>query len=130
MKNIIAALALLAPIAFASCKKEDKDHHMTASGTITVSSPQEQQSFAAGSIINITAKLSANVHLHGYKLSLVTVEGDTVLSKEEHVHSNEILINEQWTDTLSAPADLKLTITSALNHEGNNLERSVLFKTL
>jgi hypothetical protein len=118
-------------MALASCKKEDHNHHVsTASGTITVSSPQEQQSFAAGSTINITAKLSANLYLHGYKLSLVTVEGDTVFTKEEHVHSNEILINEHWKDTLSTPADLKLTITSALNHEGNNLQTWVLFKAL
>lgn len=128
MKNLsIVFLAFISTTLF-SCKKEELHDTVKASGTITISKPHEQQVFSTGDTVHIDAQLTANVQLHGYKMSIVAENGDTLLSKSDHGHLDGIELHEAWVNTLASPQSLKLTISTKLDHHGNNLERSVDFR--
>lgn len=100
----------------------------TPVGSINIIKPAEHQAFKKGEPITIEAKLNANVQLHGYTIFIATAEGDTLYKKEEHAHQSELTIQESWIDTSSAPVHLKLVVSTALDHHGNDLEKSVSFK--
>jgi hypothetical protein len=111
-----------------SCKKEDSHHEMAASGTVTISKPYEQQTFAKGDTIHVDAKLVATTPLHGYTINIVTMEGDPIFTRTEHVHSNEINLHESWVNTVSGSKTLELTVSSELDHHGNDIKKAVKFK--
>ena len=60
-----AFIAFVAILSFAACKKDKGD---TTKPVINVTSPQANQAFNAGQVINISASISDNSELHEVSL--------------------------------------------------------------
>lgn len=126
MKNIKTAGMLLAcSLSFFACKKDDH-HNMTPEGSIMIHSPETGSKYQTGDTVHIHATLRANMQLHGYNVYIFNSTGDTLFQKSEHAHENELEVHEKWVNT-SAVANLRLLITTALDHHGNNLKKEQVF---
>lgn len=116
-------------LSAASCHKHHNPVADPAKVDIEFISPQSGQSFKKGDAVNIKANVSYTEELHGYEVLLInTATNTTLFTTEKHVHGGQFSINETWTDTLSAHADIKVNIKVAIDH-GNITEKSVHIKS-
>ena len=130
--TIIRDFIALSLLAFVSCRKSDTSKVMpepTPTATITIASPTTDQTFRLGDIMNISAVIEGNVKLHGYHLAIVnTATGDTVFKADDHTHALTLNVAADWQCDVSSSSDLKLFISSALNHDGLEVVKTVSFK--
>jgi hypothetical protein len=53
--------------------------------------------------------------------------GDSVFKVSSHEHAAKLDIKQQWVNSLEARADLRLYISSAINHDGLQAVKTVDF---
>ena len=132
MKNLfLAAMITATSLAIlSSCKKETTTTDPVPSATITIASPYANQIYRLGDTMYIVATIEGNVKMHGYDVVIVkTASGDTVYRTDEHTHEMKLNVNKTWCCNVSSVTDLRLYISSALNHDGLAVVKSVDFKT-
>ena len=123
-------LPILFVLLLAACQKEDNTPVQPSQVTTSVISPQEGQVVRKGDTLNIEANISYISKLHGYVLNIVnTANNEIVYTTSEHGHNDNFSIKEQWVDTLSAPATLKLEITTEITHDGDTSMTELMFKS-
>jgi hypothetical protein len=124
----ISGLLMAATIILFACKKTDHPAEIKPDGAITIHSPENGSNYKQGDTVSIHALLKANTQLHGYRLYILRENGDTVLSRDEHAHNNELEIREKWVVPFPDTASLKLIICTALDHHGSGLEQAQKFR--
>jgi hypothetical protein len=128
-KFIFASLALAFVVGLVACRKSDNSV-VAPSATITIVSPGTSEDFQPGDTINIQATITANATLHGYHIAIVNREtGDSVFHASSHEHASTLTVNEQWVNDLGGAADLRLYISSAINHDGLEAAESIDFSS-
>ncbi|HYF30377.1 MAG TPA: Ig-like domain-containing protein [Chitinophagaceae bacterium] len=110
-------IALVAVLAFAGCKKDKGD---SIKPTINVTSPQANQQFNAGQVINIAATITDNSELYEVSLSVVNKATSAELV-HNHYHSDQMSFNLNETMTAMATTTYKIKIQAA-DHSGNQSE--------
>ena len=123
MKNAITAVAMAATVALFSCHKQN--HEMLPENKITVSQPVPGQVYHANDTVHITGIVSGNTSLHGYEVAILNATGDSLFHTYNHTHASSIDVSEEWVNTQAMPGSLRIIITSAINHEGDNLTKEV-----
>ncbi len=133
MKKIFTAFMISASfvVIITSCKKDGTtaDPEAAPSAEITIASPTGNQIYQLGDTMHIIATIEGNVKMHGYAVAVInTTSGDTVFQADNHGHETELHVEEQWCCNLSSATDLRLYISSALNHDGLEAVKTVDFK--
>jgi len=123
IKFNIPFIVLLA-FGFQSCDQNIGEHPDNAV-TIEISSPVKNSEYAFGDMINIEATVSAESELHGYKIEINNLSGEALFEKEIHEHDDHFDINEDWMDDVEDGGILIVTVTVAVDHEGNTESESV-----
>lgn len=109
MKQLLVLLALA--IAVASCSKEDNEKPV-----ITVSTPTDNQAFAAGQSVNVKAEVTDNNELHGVHIMVTDAVGGHLLHEENHIDVKTYSLNK--TFTVAAGGQYRIEI-GADDHAGN-----------
>lgn len=124
-----AVIAVTFLTVFSSCKKQDAAPEPVPSATITITSPAAGDVFRFGDTTKITANISCNVKMHGCDVAVVNIStGDTLFQADDHAHEMTLNVNQYWCCNLSSTADLRLYISTALNHDGLEVVETVDFK--
>lgn len=128
-KGIILITTILIA-GFTACQKADTTPAQPDKLNVAISSPTNGEMFKKGDIVNIKADVSYITQLHGYVLEIWDKSsGKLLYETEEHVHSDKIAIDEQWTDTIDNNTDLMLKLTTIIVHDENEVTDSVAFKS-
>ena len=113
------AVALSAAAFISACNKSD-DPPQPPAPQFQVIAPVPDQVYHEGDTVFINGAVTADVTLHGYHIWLTNpATGDSLFHIHEHVHANMLEMKHQWVDTFSNAADLLLTISTAINHDGD-----------
>jgi hypothetical protein len=130
MKNLLLVLlgqSLL--LLIGSCTKDTRTV-VIPSATIAVVSPFANQVYKAGDTVVIAGTITGDVTLHGYHVAIVNqLTGDTVFHAFSHEHAARLAFNEHWVNALPGAADLRVYISSAINHDGLVTVKSVDFRS-
>lgn len=112
-----------------SCQRKDNTEATPASVVISISSPTEGHVYHAGDTIAIVADVSYPSELHGYELKITDSASGTILyDSVEHVHSDHFSISDKWVKTGSQYSGLKLSLVTAIDHDGNTAEKDINFR--
>src|SRR6056297_2168770 len=93
--------------------KKDDGSCEYAEPELTISSPDEGNTFMLGQAVQIEATATSPEPMHGWSLYLVNTspaEPDTVMQMNEHEHGTTFNISEEWTNDVSMHSDMELTI--------------------
>lgn len=129
-KIIINTLFIaLAGCSIAGCQKDNSVAAQPEKANFNIAAPLTGATYKKGDVINIAATIDYIAEMHGYSLIIKNKNtGDTCYTYDAHAHGSRLIIAQQWTDTMSAPADLQLIISAEIDHEGNVASSSVDFK--
>ena len=120
----LLALGLLAILP--GCRKEQP---APAGLQISIESPRPHQVFKKGELVAIRARLECPVQLHGYQVCITDPEhGDTLFAQSAHGHATTLQVAEDWVQSLERNAELELSISTTMSHEGQPESRSLRFK--
>lgn len=93
---------------------------------MTIYSPTSGTSLRLGDTLRLNAAVSYISELHGYTISMTdSATGAMLWTKEAHVHDDQFTIAEQWVDTLSRPAVLRLNLSVEIDHDGNEADTTL-----
>ncbi len=130
--SIISSFIAILFLSVTSCKKSETTEASpdpTPTATISLASPAADQVFKYGDLMHIAATIEGNVKMHGYHLAIInTANGDTVHKADDHTHAYTLNIQQDWQCNVTSSSDLKLYISSALNHDGLEVVKTVTFK--
>lgn len=121
MKRVLGLIIVIS--AFAGCKKEKGD---MVKPVITITSPQANQQFNAGQVINITATINDNSELHEVSVSISNKNTSAELV-HNHYHADQMTFNVNETITAGAGITYRIKIGAA-DHSGNQTEMEVEVK--
>lgn len=136
MKNVImmGVIAVAIVITISSCKKSDDKAttpNTTPSATIAISSPTATSVYKHGDTMYVSAVIIGDVKLHGYKVTVEDiVTGDTVFHADSHTHATTLNVEEKWVCTCTSETDLRLYISSAIDHDGPEFVKTMDFKAI
>ncbi|MCU7549565.1 Ig-like domain-containing protein [Chitinophagaceae bacterium LB-8] len=117
MKQILLSLLILCIV---SCSK-NKDEEAPV---ITISSPTNNQSFAAGQTVNVSATVTDNVELHEVHLFVTNnATGHEVVHFEQHADAKTLNIDKSFTAQTGITYRIRV---EADDHAGNGSEAQVL----
>lgn len=133
MKKLIYLLPFVL-VLFSCSNDKDKDDQpegqIDNEKIITIYSPTENQEFQNGDSLNIHAKISYEYNLHGYAISVLNSNEDTLFSKIEHWHGHELDLQEKWKINVTPPENLKVQVAVVLDHDGNTESEGVNIKVV
>lgn len=128
--TIKLSLLSILPLIAVSCQKDQEVVADPENLVVTFNNPREGQIVKKGEMITIDADIKFNTEMHGYKLTLVnTANNQELMNVEEHAHADVLKVNKTWTDTLSSPTDVKLTLSVATAH-GSSVDKTITFKSV
>jgi len=124
--------AIILALTLYGCAQKKEDVAPDSSQVkITIQSPAEGQTFRTGDTVFLKALVNYVSEMHGYELTLRNAADSTVLyENDQHVHTDNFNIADYWIDTLSGPADIRLTLSAEIDHEGHSASKDVNFKSL
>lgn len=118
----------LLPLVLFSCKKEQEEEHETNSAEITITQPMPNDELPSNDTLAIRGTIVSVLDLHGYNISIKKASDQTeVFSFEDHYHGMNKNLNVNWPCTLNENAELQLTITATLDHDGHTASKTVNF---
>lgn len=121
-------IIILLSILFTACQKKDTTTPDAANVTISITSPVTAQVFRSGDTVHINASVSYPSELHGYEVKITdTATGNILYDDAEHVHNDHFEIRDVWVNTGTQPATLKLELTTEVDHNGTEAEKTVYF---
>lgn len=126
MKKIstLAIICLSVITIVCSCRKSESTQPVSKQTEINIIQPYTNQSFKYGDTVKMEVRITAEKQLHGCEILILNANGDTMFAKDNHVHGNEIVISEEWVNTLMGNTQLYLKVMCTLDHEGNMVERT------
>lgn len=115
------ALLFLTTLTLWSCQKKDEVDPQSQPPVITIISPENGGIFQTGDTVFIKGTVSYQSQLHGFEVKLEdTASGDVLYNDTQHVHSDEITIDQYWVAEASAKTGCKLSIIVYADHSGND----------
>lgn len=124
MKPLLLLTATLSVCLFGACTKSESVTPPAAA--LTVAAPVPHQVYHFGDTMHVRADVSFELNLHGSKvLILRNATGDTLLQAADHTHATQLTVSQWWVDTLAAPEELTVIVSSTINHEGAEVSRTV-----
>lgn len=108
---IFAALALYA------CQEEEQPPKKNQA-VIEMTSPAEGAEFEFGEMVSIEGTVAGEASLHGYQVVVADAAGKQLFQTDEHTHSVELAIDEEWVNDVPETGYVTITITVALDHDG------------
>jgi len=112
-----------------SCQKKDNTVSNPAGVAISITSPANGQLYRSGDTISIIADVSYASELHGYEVKIIDTTSGTILYDDvQHVHDDHFSIHDKWVNTTAQQAGLKLSLVAAIDHDGNNAEKDIIFR--
>jgi len=128
MNNIkIAAAVILATLSLYACRKGDD---APPAATLILTSPVLSQNYKTGDVIHITGTAAYVANLHGYHTCILNAHGDTLFEADNHIHAAQITIDESWVDTVANSQQLKVLVSSQINHDGDEVKKEVIVTTV
>lgn len=128
MKNImIAGIIAIATITLFACKKSDD---APPAAKLTIASPLSNQTFHFGDTVHIEGTASNVASLHGYDVSILNSNNDTLFHEHEHTHAAQLDIDEIWINNQSVAQELKVIVVVPVNHEGEELKQEIMINVL
>ena len=122
-------LAFILITALYSCQKKDKITATPDSVVINITSPASGQAYHTGDTVFINADVSYPSELHGYEIKVIdTASGYILYDDVQHVHDDHFSISDKWLCSGTQAIGLKLTLTAAIDHDGNNAEKDITFQ--
>ena len=118
MKKFSILLLIATCAAFAACKKSSAGD--SEKPTINVTSPQANQQFNPGQVIQIMATITDNSELHDVSLE-ITNKATSAILVHNHYHVDLMTYNLNETYTAGAGITYKMKI-GATDHSGNTAE--------
>lgn len=125
MKLLRNTSQLLALILIAACRKTSE----VPAATLQIMTPVNQQTFAKGDTVQISAYASYVAEMHGYRALIVSASGDTLLDADEHIHGTTVNISENWVNNSLTAQELKVIVGVEIDHDGHEMSREVIIHT-
>ena len=126
MKDSIIILTVLSTITAASCKKSDSPEPADMA-MMTILQPTLNASYQSGDSVFIKGNITAAANLHGYNVTILD-QADTVFAVHNATHAALLSVNEVWVCSTPDTANLKLIVSSAINHEGDEVKKEISIK--
>lgn len=118
-------IILAAAISLSSCKKKQEEA-TTPKVDLVVSAPQENNVFANGDSVKLTATVNSPVDMHGYEWRIVRkADGQVLASDQKHTHGKSITISSYWVNAVTEKTEAQLSISVETDHEGGSTSRSI-----
>ena len=67
--------------------------------------------------------------MHGCQVCIISNNTDTLFTKAQHMHGNEMMISEQWVNNLETSADLQVVVSAVIDHDVATTDKAIAFKT-
>lgn len=115
-----------------SCKKAETlpgQASQAQNAKITINTPYENQVFNTGDTVFIKAFVTCPTEMHGCQVYIISNNTDTLFTKAQHMHGNEMMISEQWVNNLETSADLQVVVSAVIDHDGATADKALSFKT-
>lgn len=130
MKNIIyAAIISLFIIGLISCKKKENtpsESKESVNAQITLTSPMEGDTIANGDMVHIMGTITGISELHGYQLTLLKTQNDSILAQEtSEDHLTNYTLHMMYLNNFAADTDLKVRVIAEIDHDGNTITKTV-----
>ncbi len=99
------------------------DHDAVGTAMIMISSLNDGDTIASGSMAMVHGTITGTETLHGYDVSIYNMTGDTtVYIHNESAHSTSYSLNHHWTNDVSVTSAMKAKVVAYLNHEHTILD--------
>lgn len=122
-------IILLLAAAIASCQKDHSSNASPSDVAITITSPTAAQLFHNGDTIHMLATVSYPDELHGYELKITDSNTSVILfDTAQHVHADRFSIDYKWICKDTIAHTMKLQLTTEIDHNGTEAEKTVYFK--
>lgn len=125
MKKIFfsGAFALLVTTLF-SCSKDETTVPETGVA-FAISRPTLNQSYQPGDTVRVQGTITYTSSLHGYSVVILNNDGDSLFRSGSHVHASTLQLDESWVNTQNSAQNLKVVISSSINHEGSKAVKEI-----
>jgi len=128
MMKLIYSTALLLLLGVCACQKKDDTAVNADDVVITITSPQEGQTFHAGDTVFVSADVTYPSELHGYEVKITdTASGIIVYDETQHTHTDHFIIHDYWICAASQATNYKLELIASIDHEGHTAQKTRLF---
>ncbi|MFY7989733.1 MAG: hypothetical protein ACOVO3_03315 [Fluviicola sp.] len=117
------------PLAFVlgACKKDDVET-VPFSGTITIVSPNENDTIDSSPSFLLSIQASANKEMHGYSIQLFNANTDDLLYEDlQHVHNTSYTILSDVAISVADTIPVRLVVETAGDHEDEKLQKTRQF---
>lgn len=130
--TIFGAYGLAISTLILSCKKAETlsgQPTQALNAKITINTPYENQVFNTGDTVFVKAFVTCSTEMHGCHVYIISNNTDTLFTKAQHTHGNEMMVSEQWINNLGTSADLQVIVSAVIDHDGTTADKSLSFKT-
>ncbi len=130
MKNYISITIFIAIMAgLLSCQKKEEVPLQPDEVKIVVTTPQEGQIYKWGDTVFIRGNISYTGQLHGYIARITDEQGAILYEGEGHTHGSNLPVNEQWVNMVNKASQLRLELTTVIDHNENKKTVNVAFSS-
>lgn len=121
MKQYIFPIILVLAFVLGACKKDDVET-VPFSGTITIVSPNENDTIDSSPSFLLSIQASANKEMHGYSIQLFNSNTNDLLYEDlQHVHNSSYSILSDLAISVTDTIPVRLVVETAGDHEDEKL---------
>ncbi len=127
MKKIFCSFLAVASVAMmTSCSEEEIPQENSAE--ITITQPVTDDLVHHEDTLRIRGTIVSVLDLHGYNVAITrTTDDSEVFTFTDHYHGTSKDLEVDWICDIAEDAELQLTVTATLNHDGATTSKSMLF---
>ncbi len=127
MKQFIFPFILILAFVLGACKKDDAET-VPFSGSITIVSPNENDTVDSSPSFLLSIQASANKEMHGYSIQLFNANTDDLLYEDlQHVHNTSYSILSDVAISVTDTIPVRLVVETAGDHEDEKLLKTRQF---
>jgi hypothetical protein len=124
MKQFILPILLTLVFVLGACKKEEAET-IPFSGTISIVSPNENDTIVSSPSFLLSIQASANKEMHGYSIQLFNANTDDLLYEDlQHVHNTSYTILSDVAISVADTIPVRLVVETAGDHEDEKLQKT------
>jgi hypothetical protein len=127
MKQFIFPVTMALVFVLGACKK-DPAESVPFSGSITIVSPNENDTIDSSPSFLVSIQASANKEMHGYSIQLFNANTDDLLYEDlQHVHNTSYTILSDVAISVADTIPVRLVVETAGDHEDEKLLKTRQF---
>lgn len=112
-------------MSLTACQRKEATTVAPDEVKLSVVSPKAGDTFHKGDTVSIQADITYSTELHGYVARIKGDDGTVYFETEMHSHSDHIVVQEEWTDTLSTKCNLTMELVAVIDHDNNTKTTTV-----